>query len=250
MIALCLHHHQVTEGGAYTNDDLRRLKQYPYLSASLVRGQFEWRRKQLILLAGSNWFFSPPYVLRINNHVIVGLSDSEGFTGIDLDVRDTNGQPVFSMSSNDWLIDVLPDDIECSPLGNSLMVRCSSKQIRLDLKFHSMTEDKLDRFLHQKSVKEMKMLAKWRAARPDDLLPHRLDFDLDAYAREHAAHFKQQIAEWPAAIVTLSADILWPASLKLRTNQMTLPGGNVLTGNTFVGRGIDISGESIGIGAT
>jgi hypothetical protein len=58
MVALCLDHHKEADVGAFTNDQLREFKRDPFLrrTAKAIAGRFSWRRDQLVVLAGGNWY--------------------------------------------------------------------------------------------------------------------------------------------------------------------------------------------------
>ncbi len=141
MIALCWHHHQVAEGGAYTVPQLREMKARPFLARAPIEGRFEgWNRRRLVLYAGTNWFFDPPYVLSIGREIVIGLSRVDGYDGLNLNVRDPRGEPLLQMQANDWNVEVIPQDLECGNRGNSLKVDLSSHRIRFDIEFKSFNE--------------------------------------------------------------------------------------------------------------
>lgn len=69
MIALCAHHHNAAEGGAFTDDQLRALKLNPYIN--LVEGRFDWLRNNLALSIGGNLFVKSYSPITINGKSIV-----------------------------------------------------------------------------------------------------------------------------------------------------------------------------------
>jgi peptide deformylase len=54
MIALCLQHAKEADQGAFTTQQLKDMKKQPYLKEleKFPQGRFNWRREQLLLLAG------------------------------------------------------------------------------------------------------------------------------------------------------------------------------------------------------
>ncbi len=107
MIALCLQCHKEADGGAFTDNQLRKLKANPFLRriGTGPGGRFHWRREQLILAAGNSLFVRCPVFLEIGGRPIVWLSsDDDGNQLLNLDIWDERGQLAMSMRDNDWLL--------------------------------------------------------------------------------------------------------------------------------------------------
>jgi hypothetical protein len=211
MIALCWTHHQLAEGGAFTVKALRMLKEAPFLAAKRVRWRFDvWDRRRLVLFAGGNWHVNTTHVLSVGGQVVVGLSlpvmSDPG--GLNLDVRDGKGRPVLSMEDNAWTLDVIPDDLVCSPHGNTLRVSHEASGIELNMRFHSLDQRGLDLFLKNSAPLTVRK----------DLL----------------GSISDGAFEWPLAVATLSGVLRWPFPVILseyRTaGRRQLYEGNVLQG--------------------
>jgi hypothetical protein len=144
-------------------------------------------------------------VLRIGPHTAIGLTPPMGDVpgGIDLDVRDGEGQPVLSMEANDWNLDVIPDDLVCSPYRDNLHVEHARSSVAVTMKFHSLDRDALDVFLQNSCP----LIAR------GDLL-------------ESLQH-----ATWPIAVATLSALIPWPRPVRLNEYQTLFENRWVAEGN-------------------
>lgn len=52
MIALCLGHHKQADIGTFTNKQLRKLKQNPFLSKPEVRERINWLRDEVVFKGG------------------------------------------------------------------------------------------------------------------------------------------------------------------------------------------------------
>jgi hypothetical protein len=211
IIALCWHHHHLADREAFSPAQLRQLKVDPFLAGRKVRWKFDvWDRRRLILFAGGNWHVGCSHILSVRGHTLVGLSQAAPAEpgGLNLDVRDGAGKPVLSMDGNAWNLDVVPDDLECSPHGNSLRVVHHATGIQLKVGFHSLDPDALDRLLRMR----MPLVIR------EDLF----------------ASISSEGLEWPVAVATLSGVIRWPISVALGEHQTVARGqfysGNVLSG--------------------
>jgi hypothetical protein len=137
MVALCLQHHKEADGGALTHQQLRDLKTQGFMLrvGGAPGGRFNWRREQLILDAGGGLFVRCPEFLRMAGRPMIWLTtDAQGNQLLNLDIWDRTGALVFAMRDNDWVV-FDADDVEAPPSARSLIVRDSSKGIRLSVAF-------------------------------------------------------------------------------------------------------------------
>lgn len=142
MVALCLQHHKEADVGAFTVEQLREFKAYPFLrrSGSFPGGRFNWKREQQMLQAGGGLYFRCPTFLESARRPVVWISeDAAGFEVLNLDLWDERGQLAFSMRENDWLVLDEIDDLECPPSGRSLILRAPNRGIRLSVGFDSVS---------------------------------------------------------------------------------------------------------------
>jgi len=156
MIALCLQHHKEADQGAFTIQQLRDMKKQPYLKGreEFPKGRFNWRREQLLLLAGGNWYINTPVILKVCGKDVIWLSkDTEGFEELNLDIYDSNGDILFSMRENDWLIHASFDDLECPPSASSLKFKLISQDIGIALKFSLLSKSELYEMIESLSRK-------------------------------------------------------------------------------------------------
>jgi len=135
MIALCLQHHKEADVGTYTNEQLRDLKEKE-ASHNSVSGRFNWKRENTLIIAGSNYFIGSPTILEIGDRKLIWFQkDEDGFDTVNMDLYAKNGQLVFQMRDNDWVVTPSLDDVEAPPSGRSLKVRCKRNKISIDLDF-------------------------------------------------------------------------------------------------------------------
>jgi len=212
MIALCWTHHNIAEGGGFSVQQLRALKQRPYLATQKVQWRFDvWDRRRLVILAGGNWFFDPPFVLSVRGHVVVGLTqppDPAEPGGLNLDARNASGEPVLSMEANAWNLDIVPDDLECSPRGNALEVSHKQSQLNLSVRFDSLE--------------------------PEDLI--RL-FDRLAMEEQQRSDVLENAVEWPIGLCTVEGKLAWPIPVQM-TGQDIIGNRQLYEMNIFSGHGI------------
>lgn len=135
MIALCLQHHKEADVGTYTDEQLRSLKEKD-AAHSYVSGRFNWRREDTLIIAGSNYFIGSPTILEIEGRKLIWFQKNEdGFDTVNMDLYARNGQLVFQMRNNEWVVTPSLDNIEAPPSGRSLKVRCKRHKISVDLDF-------------------------------------------------------------------------------------------------------------------
>jgi hypothetical protein len=161
MVALCLQHHKEADSGAFTHDELRDFKTNGFLvrTGSGPSGHFNWKREQLILVAGGGLYIRCPVFLEVAKRPMVWLSsDDEGRQLLNLDVWDSSGAHIFSMRDNDWLIVGELDDLEAPPAARSLIVRAPSKGVRVSIEFSTTSLDRLEQQLTSREAESAEQL--------------------------------------------------------------------------------------------
>lgn len=106
MIALCPTHHAQADRGAFTVDQLRMMKEEPYMRTPIgLKGRFEWKRENLVLFAGGCWFVQPPFLIRSKAQNLIWMTkDDAGYEQLSISIRNSEGYEVFSMDRNDWIV--------------------------------------------------------------------------------------------------------------------------------------------------
>jgi hypothetical protein len=116
MIALCHTHHDHADGGTWTDEDLRALKRAPFLADQRVSDRLGWMRRSLILrVGGGNVVDCDVFLELCGQRVVWGTRDSAGRLLLNLDLRDRDGNPLFTMVDNDWIAAKDIHDLEAAP---------------------------------------------------------------------------------------------------------------------------------------
>jgi hypothetical protein len=124
MIALCREHADKADHGAYTNDQLRDLKQSGRHRLSKVAGKFEWRRHDLLAVVGGNFYLRVPTILQIGARKVIWFErDEDGYQLLNFKMPSLTGRSRAQIRNNFWT--VAPDDCEvvCPPNGRVVSVQ-------------------------------------------------------------------------------------------------------------------------------
>lgn len=149
MIALCKMHHPEADNKAWTIEQLRAMKNQPYIGADLI-GRFNWLRQELIVMAGAI-VHDPKIILQIRDENVVWIErDANGYCRINMRVRDSVGNVVVEIINNDWVIsnDKVVDVI-CPPSGKELNISSKDHKTFLAVKFDDVTIGEFRRRLSQ-----------------------------------------------------------------------------------------------------
>jgi len=143
MIALCPVHHAQANKGAFTVDQLRSMKKEPYLRTTRgLKGRFEWKREDMIMLAGGCWFVQPPFLIRTKEQNIIWMTkNSAGYEQLNITIQNGEGVEVFSMDRNDWIALRDLNDVECPPGGSDLTIDCKDERVFLRISFQNANRD-------------------------------------------------------------------------------------------------------------
>jgi hypothetical protein len=135
MIALCQEHHDKADAGAFTQDQLRELKQQGANQSEDVRGRFDWLRRDLLAVVGGNMYYDTPIIFHLDNQPIIWLTrDEDGYMMLNVDMLSTSGEPRMQMRDNFWLQRGAPLDLESPPNGKLLRVKYHNGDF-LEVKF-------------------------------------------------------------------------------------------------------------------
>lgn len=142
MIALCLHHHKSADNGAFTNEQLDNLKENPFLSNDdILGGEITWKRDNILFDIGGNYFLGATKIHLKKEEKLVWIEfDEDGHIMINLNIKDKDGNLLFTMRNNDWLISTSLQDIESPPAMKMVKFRDDDKNVRLSVEYkaHSL----------------------------------------------------------------------------------------------------------------
>jgi len=258
MIALCLQCHKEADGGAFTDNQLRKLKANPFLRriGTGPGGRFHWRREQLILAAGNSLFVRCPVFLEIGGRPIVWLSsDDDGNQLLNLDIWDERGQLAMSMRDNDWLLGADLDDVEARPGARSLVVRAPSRGFRVSIEFEAVTIEELTEGLRKREEEaaassrrlyEHQLTQQIAAGAPDFMcqsfrdLIDRSHEQIDVRTGDLANAITRGWSGDEFVLCNFLADIPYPVRVQVAPSKITLPGNNTIGSMTAIDCGTAI----------
>lgn len=230
MIALCLQHHKEADSGAFTKDQLKQLKSQRK-NSRLVKGDINWKRENLLIIAGSNIYVGSPTILESSSQKFLWFGrNKDGYITINLDLFCSQGRLVFSMRDNDWCTIPNLDDLDC-PLGarRRLKVRSKIHDISLDLKFSKIRYQVLGDFfvkLFSPTKKERSKAFEY----PDPLgdifgLP-RIDPDEEVKRRSNDVKEKvgRKLGYKSISICEVNLKITYPVKLHLTPAKLEIDG--------------------------
>jgi hypothetical protein len=133
MVALCLEHHKKADGGAYTDNQLRKFKEAG--AVDLVTARFDWMRRELLAVVGGNYYLRCPEILRVNGVPVIWFNrgpDQELLLNFNMVTRDGEQGP--RVEDNVWT--VVPGDgdrVECPATGNKIhIVRRNGDELSIE----------------------------------------------------------------------------------------------------------------------
>ncbi|TAL34782.1 MAG: hypothetical protein EPN93_11660 [Spirochaetes bacterium] len=77
MIALCRDHHDKADSGIYTIDQLHEFKRSAINNNTNIKSKFEWLRRDIFTMIGSNIYFNTPLIFEYNNNPIIWYNRSD-----------------------------------------------------------------------------------------------------------------------------------------------------------------------------
>jgi len=136
MVALCRKHHDDAEGGAFTPEQLRAMKVEGASRNERIKGQFLWRRQQLLIHCGRALTFEAPIALAFNGIPVVSMArDEANNLAVSVNMLTTSVLPRLRLFENDWVSTGNPDDLEAPPYGRKLRAKYPNEdEIRIEFK--------------------------------------------------------------------------------------------------------------------
>jgi len=171
MIALCANHASLADGGRWTKDQLRKLKKEPYVSLDKVSEYYDYLRKDVVCVVG-NVAYNIKNVLEINDERVIGFEkDSEGYSRLNLLIRNKCGHPILVMENNSWIaFSKALFDLRCSLRGKELEIVSKDKETNLHIRFDDYPLEKFRNQLlecYKLSLSELRKRDKTRELLPD-----------------------------------------------------------------------------------
>lgn len=118
MIALCAEHHAKADAGAFTKDQLRKLKTEGRQRAEAVRGKFDWMRNDLLAVIGGNLYFNVPAPVAFRGEPVIWFNrDEDRRFLLNLRMLSTSPEPRATIEDNFWVIHGPAEDVEYRLMG-------------------------------------------------------------------------------------------------------------------------------------
>lgn len=160
MIALCATHAGLADGGRWTKEQLRQMKQNPYVSLDKISEFYDYLRKKVVCIIG-NVAYNVKNVLEIDGERVIGFErDSDGYDRLNLLIRDANGNPILIMENNFWAA-ISRDlfDLRCSAQGKELEIISKDKQTNLYMRFDDYPLDVFRNrlLLYHKNISQLEL---------------------------------------------------------------------------------------------
>lgn len=125
MIALCAEHHGKADAGAFTREQLHALK--ASAQSDTVAGRFDWLRRELIIRAGSNFYFGTPYILTYRTTPLIWFTrDPQDHILVNLRMLTRSAEPRLVMEESYWTLGGRPENVVCPPWGKLVDVKYSN----------------------------------------------------------------------------------------------------------------------------
>jgi hypothetical protein len=243
IIPLCLQHHKEADHGTFTKAQLRELKARPYMKSTNapIAGRFHWRRDQVLLLAGGNWYLNCEVIIRMRDSNIIWLSkDDNGAELINLDLYGPGGELLFSMRDNDWAITASLKELECPPSAKSLMLKEERQGINVALNFREVSPEYLKNKIDELMAEGLKLsLASVKKGIKDRSMSRDRLEETEAIWRRGAEIGREQtyqtiraaLPTGPVTICIVTAKLVWPFKATLHERYSEWPNSNLSIGD-------------------
>lgn len=124
MVALCRNHADKADNGYYPDEYFQALKIEGAGRAQEVSGEFDYLRRNVLALIGSNMYYDVDTVLEVGGQRQIYFSrDEYGYLRLNFTLPGAAGMPRAWLEDGVWLIPPGAEYIECPPRGRFLSVR-------------------------------------------------------------------------------------------------------------------------------
>lgn len=140
MIALCPTHAAIADGGAWTKDQLKKIKQQPFIRKDQIAESFRFLRHDVVCQIGCLAYGFKDFII-ISNEKVLGFERTpQDYLGLNMILHDREGNIILEMNQNDWIVytnDIF--DFECPPRGKSFRVRAKDDVTDFTLRFDDLS---------------------------------------------------------------------------------------------------------------
>jgi hypothetical protein len=137
MIALCLAHHHMADGGTFTKAQLRHMKRQRAPDGG-VGGRLAWLRNELLAIVGGNLYYKTNTILSFGEQQAIWFNrDEDNHLLLNVRMMTLSGRPRLRLEDSDWVVLGEPVDFECPPSGRRILVTYRNGD-ELVIEFHEL----------------------------------------------------------------------------------------------------------------
>ena len=141
MVGLCPVHHRKADGGAFTVEQFREYKRLAAADAPTVRGTFDWLRRDVALVAGSNFFVECGVAVEVRRRPALWFNrDEDGYALLNVRMPQSGPSRRVFIEDNFWTHRGNVADLVCPPGGKSLDVSYGNGD-RLKVEFTDVPDE-------------------------------------------------------------------------------------------------------------
>ncbi|MGO1079638.1 SEC-C domain-containing protein [Inquilinus sp. CA228] len=119
-----------------------------------MKGSFDWRRRDLLLILGSNFLYQQMSAIKLNNIDVVSFSrDTDGYILLNANIPSLLPEDRAMIEENIWHNTGTPKELRCPPSGRELAVEYHNGDY-LSVEFFEIdgAEDLHNRYEHARSL--------------------------------------------------------------------------------------------------
>lgn len=241
IIALCLPHHKQADIGTWTNDQLREMKQNPYLRRPEARGRVEWLRHEVVFRMGGVTALKAEVLLQAKDRRLIWVErDPTGYLLLNIDLPGSDGISILQMEHNDWVVTGDLDDLEVIPSGRHILVSAPHRGLEIFVRFMDLEETLFHKEVEasaRRSWEFSQMMLERFSPRLTDKLREELARSMytpERLAEAEWTRIKDTVKNWPALEVTIEGHLPWPKPIDISPGLTNLAGA-YLSGVTTIG---------------
>jgi hypothetical protein len=157
LIALCQEHASKADAGAFTIEQLHRFKREGRARAAAITGRFNWMRRDLLAVVGSNFYLNQEVLFQIGQRPCIWFTrDDDGYLLLNFWMPTTSGDERPLIHENFWLVPPSVKDFECPPNGRRIHIRyANGDQFRVEFFDLNSADDLTRRYPESRHAAEI-----------------------------------------------------------------------------------------------
>lgn len=148
MIALCPEHALQADEDRWTKDQLREMKNNPYIKLGEVKDVYDYLRRNIVSDIGFIGY-NIKNILEIDGERVIGFErDKEGYDRLNLLIRNEKMEPILVMENNFWTVyskNIF--DLRCSAKGRILEIISNDGITKLSMRFDDYSLENFTKYL-------------------------------------------------------------------------------------------------------